>query len=62
MVVDITKTFKHKIAALASTRARSATRDGPGARSCASGRATTAKDAGMGKARLAEGFRVVSTS
>ncbi len=61
MVVDITKTFKNKIAAL--RQHESQVGDGADvAKFVRQWSRTTAKAAGMGKARLAEGFRVISTS
>jgi LmbE family N-acetylglucosaminyl deacetylase len=61
MVVDITKTFKHKIAALKRHESQVGHRDDLGKFVRQWSRAT-ARAAGMGKARLAEGFKVVSTS
>lgn len=61
MVVDITKVFDTKFAALTKHESQVGDRDDlePMLRTWAR---TIAKDAGLGKGRLAEGFRVVSTS
>lgn len=61
MVVDITKVFDTKFAALTKHESQVGHRDDlePMLRTWAR---TIAKNAGLGKGRLAEGFRVVSTS
>ena len=61
MVVDITKVFKRKYAALARHNSQVAHRHDLKPMLKAWAR-KTAKDAGLGKGRLAEGFKVVSTS
>jgi LmbE family N-acetylglucosaminyl deacetylase len=61
MVVDITKTFKRKVAALGRHESQVGHRDDL-AKFIRQWSRATAKAAGMGKARLAEGFRVVDTA
>jgi LmbE family N-acetylglucosaminyl deacetylase len=60
MVVDITKTFKLKITALRRHESQVGHRNGL-AKFVRQWSRRTAKAAGMGKARLAEGFRVINT-
>jgi LmbE family N-acetylglucosaminyl deacetylase len=61
MVVDITKTFDRKIAALRSHESQVGHRDDLG-KFVRQWSRRTAKAAGMGKSRLAEGFRVITTA
>ena len=61
MVVDITKTFDRKIAALSRHESQVGGRDGL-ERMMRTWARTSAKNAGMRKGRLAEGFRVVTTN
>jgi len=61
MVVDITKTFKRKYAALARHQSQVGHRDDLKPMLKAWAR-KTAKEAGLGKGRLAEGFKVVATN
>jgi LmbE family N-acetylglucosaminyl deacetylase len=60
MVVDISSTFKRKIAALRRHESQVSHRDDL-EKMLRQWARTTAKNAGMGKARLGEGFRVVTT-
>ena len=61
MVVDITETFELKLAALKRHESQVGEREGLETMLRSWSR-LTAKNAGMGKGRLAEGFRVVATS
>ena len=61
MVVDITDTFERKHAALTRHESQVGDREGLEKMLRAWAR-LTAKNAGLGKGRLAEGFRVISTS
>ena len=60
MMVDITKTFKYKVAALRQHESQVGHREDL-EKMLRQWARTTAKAAGMGKARLAEGFRVITT-